>query len=422
MGILGHVVKAIPEAGMLHRGGPERTAWIVHQASKVGQSPQDVSRNFWHVAPSHRTRLSSTSGVGLKSWTSAQAAIVLGGLALGHGRRRCAAAAHCISKETQTPRLVTDGDTVCVHYVGKLEDGTIFDSSRNRDPVRISIGKQMLPGFDDAVRGLSVGDKTSIKLSPEQAYGERNEQLVITFDASQAPEGIQIGDSVRLGSGGRQVPATVVKIADDGAVTVDANTPLAGKALAFDIEVVKFWQFTAPTEAPNGLALATFAAGCFWGVELAFQRLPGVISTSVGYAQGHMDRPTYEDVCTASTGHTEAVLITYDPQVISYEELLETLWERVGGNATTLNVAGGDRGPQYRSGIYFHSEQQRQLAKASIKSKAKELGEPVVTEVEAASTFWFAEDDHQQYLEKGGRNGQPQSALKGCTDTIRCYG
>lgn len=269
---------------------------------------------------------------------------------------------------------------------------------------------------------MSPGEKKSVTLPPDQAYGERDERLVLSFPAEKVPEGLQVGMQVNLGSGGRQVPARVTKINPDGSAELDCNNEMAGKTLLFDVELVGFKELVAPATAPTGKALGTFAAGCFWGVELAFQRVPGVESTSVGYAQGQLEKPTYEDICSGTSGHTEAVRVVYDPNEVTFEQLLTTFWERVGKNATTLNLAGNDSGPQYRSGIYFHSEEQKAIAEKSVAELQERLGEKVVTEVEAAAPFWFAEDYHQQYLSKGGRFGRPQSAEKGCTDTIACYG
>ena len=171
---------------------------------------------------------------------------------------------------------------------------------------------------------------------------------------------------------------------------------------------------TWPPEG-NTFPLATFAAGCFWGVELRFQRVPGVQKTAVGYIQGKVDNPTYEKVCSGMTGHTEAVQMTYDPSVVSFAELCDVFY--AGHNPRQKNGQGGDIGTQYRSGIYVHDEEQRRVA------EEKKAGvEGAVTEIETAATFWPAEVYHQQYLEKGGRFGSGQSAAKGCTDKIRCYG
>lgn len=321
-------------------------------------------------------------------------------------------------------RVAGPGDVVRVTYTGTLEDGTVFDTNVGKDPISFTVGGgNMIEGFDKAVTGLKVGDKVSVKFGPEEAYGDRKDGLVITFPKEQAPPNVEMGSSVTLSTpSGGQVRANVISIGDDGAVTVDANPPMAGKVLCFDIELVGFRELMAAAEPPPGMELATFAAGCFWGVELAFQRIPGVISTSVGYAQGEKEKPSYEEVCSKTTGHTEAIRVVFDPKELKFEQLLEKLWERVGGDAVNLNKAGNDEGPQYRSGIYYHSEEQRVLAAESKAALQEELGETVVTEVEEAKPFWMAEDYHQQYLSTGGRNGNPQSAEKGCTDTIRCYG
>ncbi|XP_020693800.2 peptide methionine sulfoxide reductase A4, chloroplastic-like, partial [Dendrobium catenatum] len=169
-----------------------------------------------------------------------------------------------------------------------------------------------------------------------------------------------------------------------------------------------------------GQQLAQFGAGCFWGVELAFQRVPGVTKTEVGYSQGKFHNPTYKDVCTGKTGHSEIVRLEYDPNQCRYEDLLDVFWAR--HDPTTLNRQGNDVGTQYRSGIYYYSPEQEKAARETLENQQKILGRKVVTEILPAKKFYRAEDYHQQYLEKGGRIGSKQSASKGCTDPIRCYG
>jgi peptide-methionine (S)-S-oxide reductase len=150
------------------------------------------------------------------------------------------------------------------------------------------------------------------------------------------------------------------------------------------------------------MAKATFAAGCFWGVEATFRQLPGVISTRVGYTGGNSQNPTYKDVCTDRTGHAEAVEIDYDPAKLSYDQLLEVFWEN--HDPTQLNRQGPDWGAQYRSAIFFHSPEQEAEAKASKEKLAKSgrYSKPIVTQIVPAVTFYEAEDYHQQYLEKRG--------------------
>ncbi|TVU15541.1 hypothetical protein EJB05_39066, partial [Eragrostis curvula] len=164
------------------------------------------------------------------------------------------------------------------------------------------------------------------------------------------------------------------------------------------------------TDAPGGegLALAQFAAGCFWGVELTFQRVPGVARTEVGYTQGHLHEPTYKVVCGDGTGHAEVVRVHYDVFCAKH-------------NPTTLNstsfISGNEVGTQYRSGIYYYTAEQEAQARESLAEQQKKWEDKIVTEILPAKRFYHAEEYHQRYLEKGG-----QSAEKGCADPIRCYG
>ncbi len=147
---------------------------------------------------------------------------------------------------------------------------------------------------------------------------------------------------------------------------------------------------------------ATFGAGCFWGVEAAFRQLDGVLGTRVGYAGGTLEEPTYEEVCSHTTGHAEVVEVTYDDDEISYDDLLNTFWRK--HDPTQLNRQGWDVGDQYRSAIFVHDDEQRQAAERSRDAEQAAYSKPIVTQIEPAPTFWEAEDYHQQYLEKRGRS------------------
>lgn len=149
---------------------------------------------------------------------------------------------------------------------------------------------------------------------------------------------------------------------------------------------------------------AMFGAGCFWGVEETFRKLPGVVSTAVGYAGGTKDNPSYEDVCSDETGHAEVVQLEFDPSQISYDQLLDVFWSN--HNPTTLNRQGPDVGTQYRSVIFYYSPEQKAAAeksKAQLAGSAK-LNRPIVTKIEPAPKFWRAEEYHQQYLAKRGQS------------------
>ncbi len=154
----------------------------------------------------------------------------------------------------------------------------------------------------------------------------------------------------------------------------------------------------------QGTEIATFGAGCFWGVEAAFRQIPGVLSTAVGYSGGTTAQPTYEQVCSHKTGHAEVVQVTYDPARVAYDDLLAVFWEN--HDPTQRNRQGWDIGDQYRTAIFYHSPAQQAAAEAS-KEARQQSGRhrrPIVTEITPSSTFYRAEDYHQQYLEKRGQS------------------
>jgi peptide-methionine (S)-S-oxide reductase len=164
---------------------------------------------------------------------------------------------------------------------------------------------------------------------------------------------------------------------------------------------------------PQGMRLAMFGLGCFWGAERKFWQVPGVYSTAVGYAAGSTPNPTYEEVCSGYTGHNEVVLVVYDPKKVSYETLLKTFWE--SHDPTHGMRQGNDVGTQYRSGIYVYDSQQRAAAEASLRNYGERLRSAghgaITTEIRDAPEFYYAEDYHQQYLYK---NPDGYCGLGGC--------
>ena len=148
------------------------------------------------------------------------------------------------------------------------------------------------------------------------------------------------------------------------------------------------------------LEIAYFAAGCFWGIEEAFRTTKGVLSTKVGYTGGHTKNPSYKEVCTDTTGHAEAVQVTFDPKTVTFTQLLNLFWSL--HDPTTMNRQGPDIGSQYRSAIFYVTEVQKEQALKSKEIAQKKFKKPIVTEIVKASDFYDAEEYHQQYLKKNG--------------------
>jgi len=302
------------------------------------------------------------------------------------------------------------GDYVAVEWSiapALPEEVAVFDEGLVRCVVG---GGGFLPALHEALLKTSSEITGTAETHAVTApFGQQDPRMgPVNVPSASAPAGLKPGDKVRLSTG---ATATVTKVTD-AVVTIDANHPLAGVDL--DISVTLKDVFDAAT----ALETATFAGGCFWGLELAFQREPGVITTSVGYAQGALENPSYEAVCSGTTGHTEAVQVRYDPSLVSYARLCELFWDRLGENRYALNRVGNDMGTQYRHGIYFHSDEQRAVALASFEAaQAHDTDREVVTELEPVKVYWEAEEYHQQYLQKGG-----QSAKKTAVEPIRCYG
>lgn len=160
-----------------------------------------------------------------------------------------------------------------------------------------------------------------------------------------------------------------------------------------------------PLRPRDGDELAAFAGGCFWGTEDLFRQVPGVVATAVGYTGGHTTNPTYEQVCTHTTGHAETVLVEFDPSKVTYQRLLDVFF--ANHDPTTLNRQGPDRGDQYRSAVFTFSPAQAEAARATIAREEKSLGKHVVTVVSPIGQFWKAEEYHQQYDEKSGTHSCP---------------
>ncbi len=182
-----------------------------------------------------------------------------------------------------------------------------------------------------------------------------------------------------------------------------AETAIAGRPEEEQISAIHYVNSSSMKPPfPEGSEVISFGMGCFWGSERVFWKLPGVITTAAGYQGGQTENPTYAEVCSEMTGHTEAALVVYDPDVISLDEILKHFWEQ--HDPTQVNGQGNDRGTQYRSGIYWTTEAQRDIAIASKKSYGEGLADAgfgaIATEIEPAGPFYYADEAHQQYLAK----------------------
>lgn len=280
-------------------------------------------------------------------------------------------------------------------------------------------GGNYLPGLHVLLSTMKPGERIE-GATIDAGYGGFQSDLVFQISTSEIGDAmdtsaVQVGTVLRMGNG-MECRVTDMK---DEQWTLDANHLLAGAAYEVDVKLetveegITNWEYVGEGGDEHKYKVATVALGCFWGGELAYQRLPGVVSTHVGYTQGHRKDPTYEEVCAGTTGHTEAIRIVYDPHVVSFSSLVQLGMERLGGDVYKLDQVGNDRGTQYRHGIYFHDDLQREVAQELLKG----YGSGVMTEVKPASVFYRAEEYHQQYLLKGG-----QSAKKGSSSHIQCYG
>jgi len=312
-------------------------------------------------------------------------------------------------KNLQATRLLTDildsgviGDYLTIDYEIR-ENGVKIETDFDQGRVRFL---QNGGGFHPIVHSVASklresGDKVTENCSGGEYFSEAVADIPIQSTTGR----FKVGDRVVLSNGMR---ARVARITD-ASITIDANNPLAGKQLELCMSLV--------TRQPKSVLIPlTIACGCFWGVELALQRTPGVVYTCVGYTQGKTPSPSYDAVCSGSTGHAEAVFCLFDSNIVDFSTLIDVFWSR--HDPTQLNRQGADVGTQYRGGIYFHNLDQKLLAEESIKREMGKHTSPLQTELLPASEFWVAEEIHQQYLEKN----TGQSASKSATEKIRCYG
>ncbi|KAL7471749.1 hypothetical protein ACHAXS_012052 [Conticribra weissflogii] len=288
-------------------------------------------------------------------------------------------------------------------------------------------GGNYLPGLHDVLFEMNPGETTRGAIV-DPGRGEWDPRMEYKLPAADIGgsldlSNVSVGTTIRLKGG---LKCTITDMTGEDWIC-DGNDPLAGVVFEVDVTLdgveegpILGWEYVEGYSAVTGekYQVATFALGCFWGGELAYQRVPGVISTRVGYTQGNTINPTYKQVSSGTTGHTEAIQVIYDPSKVSYRSLVQMGLDRLGDNVYKLNQVGNDRGTQYRHGIYYHNDMQRRVAEEMLLAyENRDDKRRVMTELKAASSFNIAEEYHQQYLMKGG-----QSAKKGAEESIRCYG
>mmetsp|Transcript_347 Transcript_347/g.1008 ORF Transcript_347/g.1008 Transcript_347/m.1008 type:complete len:388 (-) Transcript_347:53-1216(-) len=330
--------------------------------------------------------------------------------------------ASAATSSSSLDRQPTKGDIVTVNW--NLEPRADFVAEPLFDTTgQISFvlhGGNYLPGLHELVAAMKPGDAVENTVL-DAGWGERRDDLVVkmpkqdNLDMSK----INVGTELMLANG---LKCVVTEVGEED-FTIDANPPLAGASYSANVTLVSVEE--GPTQLlyredgneddrqTGRYGVATFALGCFWGGELEFMRVAGVVGTKVGYTQGEKEKPTYNEVCSGTTGHTEAIQVVFDPSVVSFEKLVHIAMDRLDDSKYMLNQVGNDRGTQYRHEIYYHTSEQREIAREVLNT----FGEHCKTELEQATMFYDGEDYHQQYLLKGG-----QSAKKGDDTTIRCYG
>lgn len=210
---------------------------------------------------------------------------------------------------------------------------------------------------------------------------------------------------MNLGDFSEKVSIITVSLLFAGALGSGRIDAAGGKAMQSRLTTNGLVKTQDAPEVLPKTELATFAAGCFWGVEQEFRKQKGVLATAVGFMGGHTSNPTYKEVCYENTGHAEVVQLEFNPKVVAYTELLDVFWHL--HNPTTLNRQGPDVGDQYRSAVFFHTPEQKKAAVTTMEElqKSGELDARIVTQIASASTFTKAEEYHQQYVEKGGSAG-----------------
>jgi peptide-methionine (S)-S-oxide reductase len=327
----------------------------------------------------------------------------------------------------EIPKTAQVGDVVTLDLNLTPENGYVphplFDTS---GIITFVLGwGNYLPGLHTLVEGMQTGESLH-NVCIDAGWGRRRDELVVTVPKSQLKS---IKDFSIIKPGRRlhlegDIQVLVTKVTED-TITVDANPPLAGASYRCDLTVKQIESLPVgvlnnPSESKDTsrYQVATFSLGCFWGAQLAFARMTGVVGTKSGYTQGIQHNPTYEQVCEGKTRHREAVMVVYDPNEVAYPDLMKVALGRLDQTTDVFQLHdlfasdGDEESTQYRHGFYYHNDEQKRQAEELVNE-----GSRFRIELLSATTFYDAEEYHQHYLVKGG-----QSARKGAKETIRCFG
>jgi peptide-methionine (S)-S-oxide reductase len=339
------------------------------------------------------------------------------------------------SKMDQPQRIAHPGDVVTIDLLLKPENGYVPDRQFDMDgrvTFVLSWGNY-LPGIHELAEGCKVGDSIT-NVSVDAGWGSHQKELIFTVpsyklskwakqqqqEQQEQQQHFRVGDTITLT---KEIQCIITHVDDENAlITLDANPPLSGASYSCSFTVL---DISSRGESPY--ETATFAMGCFWGAELAMTRIPGVVGTRVGYTQGSTPSPTYEQVCTGTTQHCEAVQVTFDKNRLEYRDLVRLAVKRMrrwSGHDDVHRLFDEQpdttgsidyRYDQYRYGIYYHSNQQEIIAREIVSDDKHSMDSFI--EMLPASIFYLAEEFHQQYLYKRG-----QSTRKNAKESIRCYG
>jgi peptide-methionine (S)-S-oxide reductase len=326
------------------------------------------------------------------------------------------------SNAPKDPRRACIGDCLKIELHMEPEDNFVPDSLFDtKGTVKLVLGwGDFLPGLHELLLNKVVGDSVT-DVSIDAGWGRRQDDLILKVDKRRLQrftnlEKLSVGEIIQLN---QSMQVVVTGIVGD-MVIVDGNPPLAGSSYRCSfiileiLEPPRFLEYEERLPGVCDLQVASFSLGCFWGAQLAFDRLPGVVGTRVGYTKGlTKSKPSYDEVCDGSDKHREAVLVIFDPQAVKYAELVRLALERLSLTTSSLELHHlfEPNQMQYAHGCYYHTPEQREIALRLLEHNKYGM------EVLPATVFFEAEDEHQKFLYKGG-----QSQRKGAKESIRCFG